>query len=218
MIRHPMAAKMKAFSVPNIITRVSQAVASCFPACYDPTRSDRLTLAPTFLSALRRASKSPLPVSPCINVIWYAIESITRPVTVHFRTDPDAAQCDSNPVSTDRRSTPRFKLHTSLSFNRRMSLSDSEQTRALNISTTGVCFGTRLALSVGEVVEVLLEMPKRVTGTMAVPRRFTGRITHVDSQTNLPGYSYIGVQLLYCSNLAAHMKGGSTAQRRATKS
>ena len=136
-------------------------------------------------------------------------------------------QCDSNPVSIDRRSTPRFKLNTSLSFSRRMSLSDSEQTRALNISITGVCFATRLALSVNEVVEVLLEIPKQVTGTMAIPRRFTGRIAHVDSQTNLPGYSRIGVQLLYCetvatlrmvTSLVTHIECGSTTQGHATES
>jgi hypothetical protein len=83
-----------------------------------------------------------------------------------------------------------------------MPLSGSEQTKAINISATGVCFATRVVLCVGEVVEVLLEIPKRVTGTMAIPRRFTGRITHVDSQTSLPGYSRVGVQLLYCEAVA----------------
>jgi len=79
-----------------------------------------------------------------------------------------------------------------------MPLSDSERTKAIDISTTGVCFATNLGLAVGEVVEVLLEIPKRVSGTMAIPRKFTGRITHVDSHNSLPGYSRIGVQLLYC--------------------
>jgi hypothetical protein len=108
-----------------------------------------------------------------------------------------------------------------------MPLSDSEQTRAINISATGVCFATRLAMCVGEVVEILLEIPKQVTGTLAIRRRFTGRIAHVDSQTNLPGCSRIGVQLLYCetvatlrmlTNLATHMEGGSTTQGSATES
>jgi hypothetical protein len=108
-----------------------------------------------------------------------------------------------------------------------MPLSDSEQTRALNISTTGVCFATRLAMCVGEVVEILLEIPKQVTGTLAIRRRFTGRITHVDSQTNLPGYSRIDVQLLYyeavaalrmVTNLPTHMEGGITTQGHATES
>jgi hypothetical protein len=108
-----------------------------------------------------------------------------------------------------------------------MPLSDSEHTRAINISTTGVCFATRLALSVNEVVEVLLEIPKQVTGTLAIRRRFTGRIAHVDSQTNLAGYSRVGVQLLYCeavatlrmiSNLATHMEGGSPTQGHARES
>jgi len=82
-------------------------------------------------------------------------------------------------------------------------------------------------MCVGEVVEILLEIPKQVTGTLAIPRRFTGRIAHVDSQTNLPGYSRVGVQLLYCetvatlrmvTNLVTHMEAGSTTQGHATES
>jgi hypothetical protein len=108
-----------------------------------------------------------------------------------------------------------------------MPLSDSEQTRALNISTTGVCFATSLAVSVNEVVEVLIEIPKQVTGTLAIRRRFTGRIAHVDSQADLPGYSRIGVQLLYCeavatlrmvTNLATRLEGAITKQGHATDS
>jgi hypothetical protein len=104
-----------------------------------------------------------------------------------------------------------------------MPLSDSERTRALNISMTGVCFATSLAVSVNEIVEILLEIPKQVTGTLAILRRFTGRVAHVDSQTNLPGYSRIGVQLLYCDavatlRMASNLAGGSTTQGHAIES
>jgi len=77
-------------------------------------------------------------------------------------------------------------------------LSEGEhQARAINISTRGVYFATDVVLRIGEAVEVLLEMPKRVTGTKEGLRRFTGRVTHIESR-NLPqGLSGIGVQLLY---------------------
>jgi hypothetical protein len=100
--------------------------------------------------------------------------------------------------TSNRRITPRFKLHTPLSFRRMEALSEGEQhTKAINISTRGVYFTTNLTLCVGEAVELLLEMPKRVTGTKRSSRRFTGRVTHVELQDMPQGLSGIGVQLLY---------------------
>lgn len=99
---------------------------------------------------------------------------------------------------SERRITPRFKLHTPLSFHRMEALSEGEQqAKAINISTRGVYFTTDLVLRVGEAVELLLEMPKRVTGAKASSRRFTGRVTHVELENMPLGLSGIGVQLLY---------------------
>ena len=101
-------------------------------------------------------------------------------------------------AASERRITPRFKLHTPLSFHRMEALSEGEQlAKAINISTRGVYFTTNLVLRVGEAVELLLEMPKRVTGAKASSRRFTGRVTHVELKNMPSGLSGIGVQLLY---------------------
>jgi hypothetical protein len=101
-------------------------------------------------------------------------------------------------VMSERRITPRFKLHTPLSFHRMEALSEGEQqAKAINISTRGVYFTTNLVLRVGEAVELLLEMPKRVTGAKVSSRRFTGRVTHVELENMPRGLSGIGVQLLY---------------------
>ena len=98
----------------------------------------------------------------------------------------------------ERRITPRFNLHTALSFHRMDAPSEGEQqTKAINISTRGVYFVTSLAMLVGEAVEILLEIPKRVTGTEASIRRFTGRVRHVESENMPAGISAIGVELLY---------------------
>ena len=98
----------------------------------------------------------------------------------------------------ERRITPRFKLHTALSFHRMEAPSDGEQqTKAINISSRGVYFATSLVMLVGEAVEVLLEIPKRVTGAKAIVRRFTGRVTHIESRDMPAGISAIGVELLY---------------------
>ena len=101
-------------------------------------------------------------------------------------------------ATPEHRITPRFKLHTPLLFHRMEKLSDGEhQAKAMNISTRGVYFATDIILCVGEAVEVLLEMPKRVTGVKAGIRRFTGRVTHIESKNMPQGHSGIGVQLLY---------------------
>jgi hypothetical protein len=77
-------------------------------------------------------------------------------------------------------------------------LSEGEhQAKAINISTRGVFFATNVVLCVGEALEVLLDMPKRVTGTKAGIRRFAGRVAHVESKNMLQGLSGIGVELLY---------------------
>jgi hypothetical protein len=98
----------------------------------------------------------------------------------------------------DHRITPRFRVHTPLSFHRMETLSEGEhQAKAINVSTRGVFFATNVVLCVGEALEVLLDMPKRVTGTKAGIRRFAGRVTHVESKNMLQGLSGIGVELLY---------------------
>ncbi len=101
-------------------------------------------------------------------------------------------------ATSEHRITPRFQLHTRLSFRRMETVSKGEyQARAINMSTRGVYFATNVILFVGEALEILLEMPKRVTGVKAGIRRFAGRVAHIESTNMLPGLSGIGVQLLY---------------------
>jgi len=101
----------------------------------------------------------------------------------------------------DRRISQRFKLRSLLSFSRVKLLAEGKQrTKAIDISTTGVCFATSLDVSVGEVLEVLLEIPRRVTGEKTIARKFTGRITYIVPivpHDGASGHSRIGVQLLY---------------------
>jgi PilZ domain len=97
---------------------------------------------------------------------------------------------------SERRVTPRFKLRTPLSFHRMEAPSKQEQASAINISTRGVYFITNLHICVGEAVEIVLVVPKRVTGTKAINRRFAGRVAHVESN-GAGGQAGIGVQLLY---------------------
>jgi len=98
----------------------------------------------------------------------------------------------------ERRITPRFKLHTPLTFHRKEADSEgTQEANAINISTRGVYFASSLGFCVGEALEVSLEVPKRVTGSQAKNRCFIGRVTHVESQSMAQGQSGIGVELLY---------------------
>ena len=99
---------------------------------------------------------------------------------------------------SERRITPRFNLHTPLTFHRKEPVSEgTQETNAINISTRGVYFASSLGFCVGEILEVSLEVPKRVTGSKAINRRFASRVTHVESQCMSQGQSGIGVQFLY---------------------
>ena len=101
-------------------------------------------------------------------------------------------------ATPERRITPRFKLRTPLCLHGPETPPDAGlRAKAINISTRGVYFTTDLRLHVGETVELLLEMPKRVSGIEANRCRFTGRVTHIESKDMPQGVSGIGVQLLY---------------------
>jgi hypothetical protein len=99
--------------------------------------------------------------------------------------------------TSERRVSPRFKLRTPMAFHRMGSLFEGEcLVRCINISTEGIFFATKLDLSVGERIELTLEVPKRITGERTARyRRFTGRVARVVS--SLPnGTLGVGVQLI----------------------
>jgi hypothetical protein len=101
-------------------------------------------------------------------------------------------------ATPDRRITPRFNLHTPLTFLRKEVVSEgTQEANAINISTRGVYFASSLGFCVGEILEVSLEVPKRVTGSRAINRRFSSRVAHVEPQCMPQGQSGIGVQFLY---------------------
>ena len=114
-------------------------------------------------------------------------------------------------VTSERRITRRFKRRIPLRFQRLNTLSEKDQgENSINLSSRGIYFTTTLPLSVGEAVEVVLKMPKRITGTHGIERCFTGWVTHIES-TKLPeGCSGVGVQFL-CSSGIDHI-----ARRRQT--
>jgi hypothetical protein len=115
-------------------------------------------------------------------------------------------------ATPENRITPRFRLHAPMSFCRTEIFSDDEyKASTINISIRGVYFATQVFLHVGESVEILLGMPKRVAGVKAGIRRFLGRVTHIEPLSALPGLLGIGVHLLYFERvIGAHPRASSS--------
>ena len=103
----------------------------------------------------------------------------------------------------EHRVTPRFKLHIPFSFQRMTSASGVEYlARAINISTSGIYFATTVVLCVGDALEVLMEMPKRVTCAQKGLLRFAARVAHIEAKNMPQGFSGIGLQLICFERLS----------------
>lgn len=84
--------------------------------------------------------------------------------------------------AVERRLSRRYKLRVPLIFKRWKTPSQpDESSRSINLSAHGACFATKVALAVGELLEVRLRMPKRITGTWAEEWCFSCRVRHVQS-------------------------------------
>ncbi len=81
---------------------------------------------------------------------------------------------------SERRTARRFIMNVPLQLQPAKTPSlAARPIRAMNVSTRGVYFATDLPLSQGQLVQVLLQMSKEVTGKVVNERRFTGRVAHV---------------------------------------
>jgi hypothetical protein len=98
----------------------------------------------------------------------------------------------------ERRQSHRFGLKVPLVFCPVHSvLTSGHQEKSINISSRGVYFVTSHPVFVGLPVHVLLRMPKRVAGTRAITKVFTGRVSHVEPKDVPSGTSGVGVEFFY---------------------
>src|SRR5229473_7939302 len=107
---------------------------------------------------------------------------------------------------SERRAARRFIINVPLQLQPTKTPSlAARATKAMNISTRGVYFTTDLPLCQGQLVQVLLQMPKEITGNVVNARRFTGRVAHVDPNGFADGISGVGVQFLYYGDIAVQL-------------
>jgi hypothetical protein len=101
-------------------------------------------------------------------------------------------------TTPDRRYSHRYGLKVPLVFCPVQSLlKNGHSAKSINISSRGVYFVTGHPVFVGLPVHVLLRMPKRIAGTQATARVFTGRISHVESYDDPKEGSGVGVEFFY---------------------
>jgi len=63
-----------------------------------------------------------------------------------------------------------------------------------NLSKGGVFFATDLALKMGERIELLLKMPREITGVRASEWQCTGYVVRVERVSSLRGQFGVGVK------------------------
>jgi hypothetical protein len=67
------------------------------------------------------------------------------------------------------------------------------QCETTNVSMLGAYFPVNVAPKIGELVQVLIELPERVTGKQTARYSFTARVVHVEADRRVPGKNGVGV-------------------------
>jgi hypothetical protein len=105
---------------------------------------------------------------------------------------------DVTMTTAERRYTERYRLKIPLLFCPLHSpLTNGHQAKSINISSRGVYFVTSHPVFVGLPVQVLLRLPKKITGTPPTERVFDGRVSHIECKDVASGSSGVGVEFLY---------------------
>jgi hypothetical protein len=100
--------------------------------------------------------------------------------------------------TSERRYTHRYGLKVPLVFCPMDSpLTNGHHAKSINISSRGVYFVTSHPVFVGLPVQVRLQMPRRIAGTLPTERIFDGRVTHIESKDVPSGSSGVGVEFFY---------------------
>lgn len=98
----------------------------------------------------------------------------------------------------DRRQNIRHQLKIPLVFcPTNTPLTCGHSAESSNLSSGGVYFMTRHPVFVGLPVQVLLRMPRRVSGQSSSERVFDGRVSHVEKGDSPRGISGVGVEFFY---------------------
>jgi phosphoserine phosphatase RsbU/P len=108
---------------------------------------------------------------------------------------------------SDRRIARRFIMKVPLCLLPTKAPGVVEQTiHSMNVSTRGVYFATDLPLREGQLVQVLVQLPKEVGGRPGEEKCFTGRVAHVQAKRFANGMAGVGVHFLHYEEIARQLR------------
>jgi Tfp pilus assembly protein PilZ len=96
--------------------------------------------------------------------------------------------------ATDRRFARRFGVKTALRVRVWKSSIPEERAESMNVSEGGIFFVTNRPHQEGQVVEILLKMPKEITGDPPTEWRCTGSVVRVEPIDSVKGKLGVGVR------------------------
>lgn len=109
-------------------------------------------------------------------------------------------------LASERRIAPRFLIKVPLRITSFKALAMPQHAiQSMNLSTRGVYFATDLPLRQGQLVQVLLQMPKEIGGKPGEERCFTGRVAHVHANLFANRMSGVGVHFLHYEEIALQL-------------
>jgi Tfp pilus assembly protein PilZ len=94
----------------------------------------------------------------------------------------------------ERRLFPRHSLKTPLRLRIWQAGNPEQSVESENLSEGGAFISTDSPVRVGSTVEVLLKMPKEITGKSAIEWRCTGRVVRVQTAYSSLGRAGVGVE------------------------
>lgn len=99
-----------------------------------------------------------------------------------------------NNFQRDRRNARRHDIKTALRVRIWKSQIPEQRAECINLSERGVFFATDTQLRTGEAIQILLKMPREITGVPPTEWRCTGFVVHVEPVDSRKGKLGVGVR------------------------
>jgi PilZ domain len=94
---------------------------------------------------------------------------------------------------SERRFLPRINLQIPMRLRHATKATPEHQCETINVSMLGAYFSVNTTPKIGELVQVLIELPEKVTRKQTAHYCFTGRVVHVEKDRPASGMNGVGV-------------------------
>jgi hypothetical protein len=94
---------------------------------------------------------------------------------------------------SERRFLPRINLQIPIRLRQATKATPEHQCETINVSMLGAYFSANIAPKMGDLVQVLIELPEKVTRKQTAHYCFTARVVHVEKDRPVPGKNGVGV-------------------------